>query len=102
MNGSVMPLAGIRCRLTAMLMADCSAEQDGKAGGGKARERLVVAQRARQRAHDDEGEQRDQHQAEHDAEFLRRHREDEIGVALRQHALDGALARAPGRTSRRA
>ena len=35
-----------------------------------------------------------QNQAEHDAEFLAGHREDEIGVAFGQNALDGALARA--------
>ena len=94
MNGSVMPLAGIRCRFTAMLIADCSAEQDGEAGGGKAREGVVVAHGARQRADHDEGIERDQHQAERDAEFLRRHREHEVGVALRQQPLDRALARA--------
>ena len=36
----------------------------------------------------------DQDQAEHDAELLGRDREDEVGVALGQDALDGALARA--------
>ena len=70
------------------------AEQDRQAGGGKARERVLVAHRVTQAAHHDEGEQRHQHQAEHDAEFLGRDREDEIGVALGQDALDRPLARA--------
>ena len=35
---------------------------------------------------------RDQRETQHDAEFLRRHREHEIGVALRQEPLDRALA----------
>ncbi len=69
------------------------AEQDRKPGGGEARERVLVAQRMAQRAQHDEGEQRDQHQAEHDAELLGRDREHEVGVALRQDALDRALAR---------
>ena len=47
-----------------------------------------------QRADDDEGEQGDQDEAQHDAEFLRRHREHEVGVAFGQDALDRALARA--------
>ena len=38
-------------------------------------------------------EQRDQHEAEHDAEFLGRDREDEVGVAVGQDALHRALAR---------
>ena len=43
MNGRVMPLAGIRCRLTAMLIADLDAEQDGEAGRGETAERILVA-----------------------------------------------------------
>ena len=35
----------------------------------------------------------DQHKAEHDAELLRRDREHEVGMAVGQDALDGALAR---------
>ncbi len=68
------------------------AEQDGQSGGGKTDERIVGAHRLDQRADDNEGKQRDQNEAEHDAEFLRRHRKDEIGVAFGQDALDGAFA----------
>ena len=93
MNGSVMPLAGMRCKLTAMLIAACTPNRIASPAGGKAREQVLVAQRAQQRADHDEGEQRHQHQAQHDAEFLGRHREHEVGMALRQDALDGALAR---------
>ena len=46
-----------------------------------------------QRAQHDEGEQRDQNEAKHDAEFLGRDGEDEVGVAVGQHALDRALPR---------
>ena len=69
------------------------AEQDRQSGRGEADERIFGAHRLDQRTDDDEGEQRDQNEAEHDAEFLGRDREHEIGVALGQDALDGALAR---------
>ena len=68
------------------MIADCIAEQHGKACRGKARERILIAQGAQQRANDDESKQRDQNKAKRDAEFLRRHREDKVGVALRQDA----------------
>ena len=94
MNGSVMPLAGIRCRLTAMLIADCMPNSMASPAVGEARERVVVAHGAGQPAQHDEGEQRHQNQAQHDAEFLGADREHEIGMAVRQDALDRALARA--------
>ena len=89
-----MPLAGIRCRLTAMLMADCMPNRMARPAAAKRVKASSLRMARAQRADDDEGEQRDQRQAERDAEFLRRHREDEVGVALGQHALDRALARA--------
>ena len=89
-----MPLAGIRCKFTAMLMADCRPNSIARPAAAKRDERVLVAHGVAQRAQHDEGEQRDQHQAEHDAEFLGRDREDEVGVAVGQDALDGALARA--------
>ncbi len=70
------------------------AEQDGEARRGKADERLFAGDRMAQRADHDEGEQRQQHQAEHDAELLGADREHEVGVALRQEPLHRALARA--------
>ncbi len=50
----------------------------------------------------DEGEQRDQRKAEHDAELLGRDREHEVGMAVRQDALHRAPRPDRGRTSRRA
>ena len=94
MNGSVMPLAGMRCRFTATLIADCMPNKMAKPAAAKRVNGVFTAHRARQRADHDEGIQRDQRQAERDAEFLRRHREHEVGVALRQQPLDRALARA--------
>ncbi len=67
-------------------------EQDGEAGGREARERVFGPHGVAQCAQHDEGEQCQQHQAEHDAEFLGRNREHEVGVALGQDTLDRALA----------
>ena len=88
-----MPLAGIRCRLTAMLMADCKPNRIASPATAKRVNGSSFAQRVLQPAQHDEGEQRHQHEAEHDAELLRRDREDEVGMAVRQDALDRALAR---------
>ena len=69
------------------------AEQDCKAGSCKADERIFRMQRMTQRTDHDKGKQREQKQAQDDAELLRRHREDEVGVTLRQDALHRALTR---------
>jgi len=68
------------------------AEHDRKPRGGEAGEHVFGGVGARQGADHHEGEQREQHQAQDDSEFLRRHREHEIGVAVRQAALGDALA----------
>ena len=88
-----MPLAGMRCRFTDMLIADWVPNRMARPAAAKREKRILVAHGAHQSADDDEGEQRDERQAERDAEFLRRHREHEIRVAFGQQALDGALAR---------
>ena len=49
-------------------------------------EGVACAWRAQQPHGSREGKQRDQHQTEREAEFLARHREDEVGVALGQNA----------------
>ena len=54
-----MPLAGIRLRLTAMLMSDCKPNSDDQAGDGKRMKSSSLFSAMRQAAHDDEGE--DQH-----------------------------------------
>ena len=94
MNGSVMPLAGIRCRLTAMLIAALHAEQHRQAGGREAAEGILVARGGHQAAHDDEGEDGTMTRQTDDAELLGCDGEDEIGVGVGQDALDRALARA--------
>ena len=70
------------------------AEQDRKAGGAEARERILVAHGVTQAAQHNEGEHRGEHQAQHDAEFFGCDSEHEIGVTLGQDALDRAFARA--------
>ena len=69
------------------------AEQNGQASGGETREGVFAVHGARQRADHDKGIKRHQRQTERDAEFLRRHREHEVGMALGQQPLDRALAR---------
>ena len=85
-----------------MLIADCAPNSIARPAAAKRANGSSVAAWRGERAQHDEGEQRDQDQAEHDAELLRRDREDEVGMALGQDALDRALARPAARTSRRA
>ena len=68
-------------------------EQDRQARRGETDERFLGAHRLEQRADHNEREQRDQNEAEHDAEFLAGDGKDEVGVAFGQDALDGAFAR---------
>src|SRR5206468_1205978 len=58
----------------------------------KAREHILVRIGARQRPDHDEGEQRDQRQAQDDAELFGGHREHEISMAVRQAAFCNPLA----------
>ena len=58
-----------------------NAEQHDEAGSRETAERILVARRREQAAQHDEGEQRDDQHAGHDAEFLAGHREDEVGMA---------------------
>ena len=66
-----------------------------KAGDRHPLEGAAAAERLHQPAHDQHGEQRDDEEAEQDAELLADHGEDEVGVRIRQHALHDPLAR-PG------
>src|SRR5262249_35040912 len=70
------------------------AEQDGKAGCGKARERILGTSGVMKAAQDDEGKQSNEQQTQYDAEVSGGDRKHEIGMTLRQDALDRALARA--------
>ena len=68
------------------------AEHDREPGRGEAREQILRRVGARQGAHDDEGEQRQQRKAHDDAEFLGADREHEIGVTVGEAPLGDALA----------
>ena len=96
-----MPLAGISCRLTPMLMTDWTPNRTTRPADRIAGEVVVLAQRGAQAAQHDEGEDRHEDEAEDDAELLAGDREDEVGVAVGDDALDRALARSDARTSRR-
>ena len=69
------------------------AEQHDEPGRGEAAERILVARRHRQAAQHDEGEDGDDEKAGDDAEFLRRHGEDEIRMRVGQDALERPFAR---------
>ncbi len=93
MNGKVMPFAGIRCRLTAMLMAlwmpnimtrPAAAKRQNGSSLREAMTRPRMTMKANSADDDEAGD---------DAEFLARHGEDEIGVGVGQDALHRALAR---------
>src|SRR5437899_6247973 len=58
------------------------AEQHGKAGCGKARERILGASGVMEAAQDDEGKQSSEQQTQHDAEFFRGDRKHEVGIVL--------------------
>ena len=51
-----------------------------------------AAQQAQQAAQHDEGEQPQHQRADHQAELLAHHGEHEVGVRVRQHVFDPALA----------
>ena len=93
MNGKVMPLAGIRCRLTAILIAlwmpnsMTRPEPAKRQNGSSLREATARPRMTMNTKTDDDDETGD------DAEFLRRHGENEIGMRVGQNALDRALAR---------
>ena len=77
-----------------MLIADCRPNRIARPAAAKrANGSSLRMARDSARMHD-EGEQRQQREAEDDAEFLGADREDEVGMAVRQDALDRALARA--------
>ena len=87
-----MPLAGISCRLTAMLIAACTPNRIASPEAAKRENMSSLRIGAQQRADHDEGEQRDQRQAQDDAEFFGRDREHEVGMAVRQAAFGDAFA----------
>ncbi len=94
MNGSVMPLAGISCRLTPMLMTDCRPNTVTRPADGIAREIVMLLQRRVEAAQHDEGEDRHDEEAHDQPELLAGDREDEVGMAVGDDPLDRALARA--------
>ncbi len=68
------------------------AEQHHESRGGEAAERVVVAVGQHEAAQHDKGEEPRERDAEQEAELLPRDREDEVGMRVGQHALEGALA----------
>ena len=95
MNGSVMPFAGIRCRFTAMLMAHCTPNSTTSPAAAKRQNGSSFRDDEHRPRSTMKREERDQHDAEQDAEFLARDGEDEVGMGVGQDALHRALARAP-------
>ena len=69
-------------------------EQERQPLDRQPRRRVRLLRRRDQRAHDDEGEQSEQHEAGDDAVLLGDDGEDEVGVRIGQRRLDRALARA--------
>ncbi len=69
------------------------AEQNDEARRGETAERILVARCRNQPAQHDEGEDRDDRDASDDTELLAGHRENEIGMAIRQDPFQRALAR---------
>ena len=88
-----MPLVGMRCRVDAMLMIACSPNWTKSPVAASTTKRLVSCSSARESAQHDEGEQRDDDQADDEAELLAGHGEDEIGMRVGQRFLDRAFAR---------
>ena len=58
-------------------------KQNGQAGGGKTRERIVIAHRTDKHANDNESKQRHQSEAQHHPEFLGRNCEHKVRMTLR-------------------
>ena len=94
MNGSVMPLVGIRCSVEAMLTKACRPKLVTRPVAAEHDERVVLGEQAQQAAQHDEGEHAEDDQADDQAEFLAGDGEDEVGMGVRQDVLDAALARA--------
>jgi hypothetical protein len=101
MNGKVMPLAGMSWMVEAMLMAACRPNCTARPVAARVMNRLVSFEAPRHRAHGDEGEQRQDHQADDQAEFLAGDRHDEVGMGVGKLGLHRALARDRGRTASR-
>src|SRR5262249_36648927 len=91
-DGRGVPLAGHEMGVRRHIDGRLQAEQDGKAGSRKARERILGTPGVMKAAQDDEGKQSNEQQTQYDAEFFGGDRKHEIGMTLRQDALDRALA----------
>ena len=76
-----------------MLMTDCKPNTIDEAGDGKAGEIVLLLERRRRPRSTMKAKIAMMTQAEHDAELLAGDREDEVGMAVGQEPLDGALAR---------
>ena len=70
-----------------------NAKQQRQTGNRQALEQILGLKGQHQRPDDDEQIGCNQDQADQNAEFLSQYREDEVGVTVRQDALNHALAR---------
>ncbi len=93
MNGSVMPLVGIRCSVEAMLTNACRPKPATSPVPASTTNRSLLLQQPQQAAQHDEGEDAQDDQADDHAELLAGDGEDEVGMRVGQHVLHAALAR---------
>ncbi len=84
MNGSGMPFAGIMASTTLMLNSACTTTIAVMPVARNFAEHVVGAQRRADAAIQEDAKQRDHQQRTPQSQLFRRHREDEVGVRLRQ------------------
>ena len=95
-----MPLVGIRCSARRHVDDRLQAELHEQAGRGEHDEEIVLLQQPREAAQHDEGEERDDDEADDEAELLAGDGEDEIGMRVGQHVLHRAFAGAAAPAAR--
>ena len=88
-----MPLAGIRCRLTAMLIALWMPKSINSPAAAKRQNGSSLRVALKRPRNTMKAKIVNEQQAGHDAEFLAGHGEDEIRMSVGQNALDRAFAR---------
>ncbi len=93
MNGNVMPLVGISDIDEAMFTKACKPNPATRPARRQQHEMVALLQQTQHGAHHDAGEDQDDEGTEEQAEFLTRHRENEIRPRIRQILLHLPLAR---------
>ena len=92
MNGSVMPLVGIRCSVEAMLTKACRPKLATSPAAASTTNRSASASSRSSPRSTMKANSADDHQAQDHAELLAGHREHEVGMGVGQHVLHPALA----------